>query len=131
MKLVVALIRPECKVAVLESINELDACVVSLGQVSDGGTPVVSGTYRGASVWSHVPRLRLEVAVNDAFLDDIVEAIAFAAGGGVSAQPGTCRILVMPLEELLQIPNVEQAQQSVTSEDFRRDGRRGIYDVMP
>jgi nitrogen regulatory protein PII len=131
MKMVVALIRPEHRAAVLESVNELDACVASLCQVNDGGMPVVSGTYRGTDVRTHWPRLRLEVAVSDALVDDVVDAIAFAVEEDAATHFGTCHIFVMALEEWHRIPDVQPAQRSVGGEDRTRSLRGGVFDVTP
>lgn len=133
MKMTVALIHPEHRAAVLESINTLDVCVTSLSQVSDGGTSVVSGTYRGVDARTHWPRLRLEVdnndelpvvaaacrdggartqgarlrlefAANETQIDPVVNAIASSAGPDELTHLGICPVFVVPFEEWFRSP---------------------------
>ncbi|MDB5388575.1 MAG: hypothetical protein JWM11_4221 [Planctomycetaceae bacterium] len=100
MKLVVAIIRPEHRAPILNSINELGGRVVSLSQVRDGGTPVIPGIFRNDHVHTHSLRLRLDIAVNDEQVEKVVKAIGLS--------PGACHILVQPLDEWLRIASVEQ-----------------------
>ncbi|MDB5388573.1 MAG: family nitrogen regulator [Planctomycetaceae bacterium] len=120
MKLIVALIRPENRAAVLDSTKDLDVSLVSISQSSDGGTQVISGTYRGADARTHSPKLRLEVAVCDDLVDEVVDAIIFAAGTDASTLR-TCHVFVMPLEEWVQFPDVESVPQRTNRDDSTRE----------
>lgn len=131
MKLIVAVISPEHRSAVLESIDELDACVVSLDHVTDGGTSGVPGIYRGTDTRSHSPRLRLEVAVADSVVDDVVDSIIVAAGRGSSTDLRTCHVFVLPVEEWVRFPDLEPSQRSSKGEDRIRSHRGGVFHVTP
>ncbi|MDB5388576.1 MAG: hypothetical protein JWM11_4222 [Planctomycetaceae bacterium] len=96
-----------CRVEQIQKVDQLDACVVSLGPVANQRAPVTTGRQRGAEVRPDTPRLRLEVAVNEFLVDEIVEAIFYSAEMDLSTHDKTCRIVVLPLEEWREFPDRE------------------------
>jgi nitrogen regulatory protein P-II 1 len=105
MKLVVAVIRPEKLEAVQAALQEAEACLLCVSQVvgdrrDDGFTEI----YRGREVRVPRPKLRLEIAVNDALVQGTVEVIARAASIGGPGRQGNGNVFVMQLEACLCIP---------------------------
>ena len=55
--------------------------------------------YRGTEYKTRLlPKLKIEIAVNDAFVDATMEAIVHAARAGTTGQVGDGKIFVFPLE---------------------------------
>ena len=130
MKLVVGIIRPER----LESVKEaLGAASVFRLTVSDvqgfsgedepapsAASPGASGGSRAAAAYAGaaaaapraVRKVKLEIAVNESFVEPTVRAIARAAklDGG---RPGDGKVLVLPLEECVRIRTGERGPEAI------------------
>jgi nitrogen regulatory protein P-II 1 len=69
--------------------------------------------YRGEEVApSLIPKVRLEIAVNEAFVEPTIEAIMTAArhGDGVI---GDGKIFILPLEEVIRIRTGERGGEAI------------------
>ena len=82
MKLVVAIIRPEKLEAVQAALNEHDVYLMTVTDVRGCGRQRgYTEVYRGTEFQVRLlPKLKLEIAVNDAFVEAAMEAIVHAAG---------------------------------------------------
>ena len=99
MKLIIAIIRPEKLAAVQAALTEQEACLMSFSEVQgDGKEPGRTGIYRGVEFHVQWPKLRLEIAVEDWFVEGAVETIIRAGSAGDSRQIGDCKVLVMQLD---------------------------------
>jgi hypothetical protein len=90
--------------------------------------------FRGfivALILTHSPRLRLELAVADSVVDDIVDSIIVAAGRGSSTDLRTCHVFVLLVEEWGRFPDLESSKRSSKGEDRIRSHRGGVYHVTP
>jgi nitrogen regulatory protein P-II 2 len=86
--------------AVQAALTELKACLISVSAVlSDGREPGCTGMYRGVEFRVQLPKLRLEIAVDDWVVEGAVETIMRAESTGHSGQIGDCKVLVMQLDE--------------------------------
>jgi nitrogen regulatory protein P-II 2 len=102
MKLVIAIIRPEKLAAVQAALTEQEACLMSFSEVQgDGKERGRTGIYRGVESDLQWPKLRLEIAVDDWFIEEAVEVIIRAASTGASKQIGDCEVLVVQLDGYL------------------------------
>jgi nitrogen regulatory protein P-II 1 len=129
LKLVVGIVRPERLEAVKEALGEAKVFRLTVSDVQgfEAGEkdtsaataePPVSraaAAYAGAAA-SSVPRLarkvKLEIAVNENFVEPTVRAIARAArlDGG---RPGDGKVLVLPLEECIRIRTGERGPEAI------------------
>src|SRR2546430_17003380 len=110
MKLIVAIIRPGKPEAVQQALNERDVYRMTVTDVRGCGrqrgyTEVYRGTEFRVKL---LPKVKLEIAVNDAFVEATIEAILMAARTGDTGQIGDGKIFVMPLEDCVRIRTGER-----------------------
>jgi nitrogen regulatory protein P-II 1 len=105
MKLIVAIIRPERLEAVQAALNERDVYLMTVTDVRGCGRQRgYSEMYRGTEFQVRLlPKLKLEIGVNDAFAEAAVEAIVHAARTPESGQIGDGKIFVLDLEDCIRI----------------------------
>ena len=84
MKLIVAIIRPEKLEDVQKALAERDVYLMTVSDVRGCGRQRgYTEVYRGTEVQIRlIPKLKLEIAVNEAFVEATVEAIVHAARTG-------------------------------------------------
>ena len=84
MKLITAIIRPEKLEAVLAALSERDVYLMTVTDVRGCGRQRgYTEVYRGAEYQVRLlPKLKLEIAVNEAFVEAAVEAIVHSARTG-------------------------------------------------
>src|SRR5213592_3567893 len=111
MKLVIAIIRPEKLEAVQAALNDADVYLMTVSDVRGCGRQRgYTEVYRGTEFQVRLlPKLKLEIAVNDAF----AEAIVHAARTGVTGQVGDGKIFVLPLEDCVRIRTGERGGQAI------------------
>lgn len=102
MKLVVAIIKPFKLDDVREALSELGISGMTVTEVKGYGRQKGhTELYRGAEyVVDFLPKVKIEVAVSDEWVDRTVEAIATAARTG---KIGDGKIFVLPLGEVIRI----------------------------
>ena len=115
MKLIVAIIRPERLDAVQQALNERDVYLMTVSDVRGCGRQRgYTEMYRGAEYKTRLlPKLKLEIAVNDAFVDATMEAIVHAARAGTTGQIGDGKIFVLSLEDCVRIRTGEQGIEAI------------------
>lgn len=115
MKMIVAIIRPERLEAVQRALNDKDVYLMTVSDVrgcgrQKGGTEV----YRGTEIQVRLlPKLKLEIAVNDNFVESAVEAIVHAARTPEYGQIGDGKIFVLPLLDCIRIRTGEQGSSAI------------------
>ncbi len=102
MKLVVAIIKPFKLDDVRESLSEIGVQGVTVTEVKGFGRQKGhTELYRGAEyVVDFLPKVKLEVAVDDGLLDRVMESIAKSANTG---KIGDGKIFVFNLEQAMRI----------------------------
>ena len=115
MKMIQAIIRPEKLDAVQQA---LAACEVYLMTVTDvrgcGRQRGFTEVYRAQqSQVRLLPKLKLEIAVNDQFLEVAIEAIVTAGRTGDSGKVGDGKIFVLPLDDCIQSRTGETAEVAI------------------
>src|ERR671929_2051010 len=105
MKMVVAIIRPEKLEAVQQALNERDVYLMTVTDVRGCGRQRgYTEVYRGTEFQVQLlPKVKLEIAVNDAFVEAAVESIVHAARMAETGQIGDGKIFVLPLEDCVPI----------------------------
>jgi nitrogen regulatory protein P-II 1 len=78
------------------------------------GQQVREDIYRGQRVIPNlIPKIRLEIAVNDAFMDITVDTIIKTARTNSSGELGDGKIFITPLEECIRIRTGERGGTAI------------------
>lgn len=112
MKLVIAIIQPYQLEAVKEELYKVDVNLITVSEVlGHGRQKGVAEVYRGFKETGNLLRkIRLEIAVNDSFLDPTVKAITKGARTG---ELGDGKIFVLSLEECYRIRTGETGSVAI------------------
>ena len=102
MKHVVAIIKPFTLDDVRESLSEIGVQGLTVSEVKGFGRQKGhTELYRGAEyVVDFLPKLKLEIAVDDGIVEQVIEAIIKEANTG---KIGDGKIFVYPLEQVVRI----------------------------
>ena len=113
MKLVIAIVRPEKANDVLEALYRAEVRGVSMSRVQGhGGELERVETYRGTTVkMGLADKVRLEIAVSEAFVEPTIAALCESARTG---EVGDGKIFVVPLERAIRIRTGETDHGAVT-----------------
>lgn len=113
MKLVVAIIQPDKLDMVRESLIAAEIERITVSRVTGHGQQKSQDLYRGQVTTPALnPKVRLEIAVNDPFVEPTVEAILTAARHG-EGEVGDGKIFVLPLEECIRIRSGERGSAAI------------------
>jgi len=112
MKLIIAIIQPDRLEETLDLLTEKEIHLVTvstvLGRGRQKGVPEIYRSHTEAG--SLLKKVRLEIAVNDKFLDPAVQAIiAGARTGGI----GDGKIFVLDLEDCIRIRTAEKGGMAI------------------
>ena len=112
MKLIIAMIQPHQLPATKKALFDADVKKMTvtnvLGCGQQGG---YNETYRGVvHEVNLVKKIRLEIAVNDEFVDSTVKAVIKGAKTG---NIGDGKIFIMPLEECIRIRTEEKGKAAI------------------
>jgi nitrogen regulatory protein P-II 2 len=112
MKLIVAIIQPHRIEEVKEELYKADVNLLTVSEVlGHGRQKGVTEVYRGARETGNLLRkLRLDIAVNDNFVDATVSAIKKGAKTG---ETGDGKIFVLPLEQCHRIRTGETGSVAI------------------
>lgn len=112
MKLITAIIKPFKLDEVREALGELGVAGVTVTEVKGFGRQKGhTELYRGAEyVVDFLPKVKLEIALDDALVDGAVEAITAAAKTG---KIGDGKIFITPLEEVTRIRTGETGVEAI------------------
>jgi nitrogen regulatory protein P-II 2 len=112
MKLVTAIIKPFKLDDVRESLSEIGVQGITVTEVKGFGRQKGhTELYRGAEyVVDFLPKVKLEVAINDDLAEQVIEAISKAANTG---KIGDGKIFVYPLEQAVRIRTGETGPEAL------------------
>ncbi len=112
MKLIIAIIQPHRMDAVREALTEAGIAGLTISEVRGYGRQRGhKEVYRGAEYTiSYVPKLKLEVAVEDDKVDEVTEAVMRAARTG---KIGDGKIFVLDLLSAVRIRTGEMGPQAL------------------
>jgi len=115
VKLVVAIIRPEKLEDVQKALNAVDVYLMTVSDVRGCGRQRgYTEVYRGQEIQIRLlPKLKLEIAINDAFVEATIEAIVHSARTGDTGQVGDGKIFVMDLEDAVRIRTGERGSTAI------------------
>ncbi|MBL8867673.1 MAG: P-II family nitrogen regulator [Gemmataceae bacterium] len=115
MKLIVAIIRPEKLDDVQKALAEKDVYLMTVSDVRGCGRQRgYTEVYRGQEVQVRLlPKLKLEIAVNEPFVEATVEAIVHSARTGDTGNVGDGKIFVLGLEDAIRIRTGERGGTAI------------------
>ena len=115
MKLIVAIIRPERLEAVHDALNQRDVYLITVTDVRGCGRQRgFTEVYRSSEIQVRLlPKVKLEIAVNDAFVDATVEAIVHAARSPDTGHIGDGKIFVLDMEDCVRIRTGERGPAAI------------------
>jgi len=112
MKLVTAVIKPFKLDDVREGLSDIGVQGITVTEVKGFGRQKGhTELYRGAEyVVDFLPKVKIEVAIGDALVDQVIEAITKAANTG---KIGDGKIFVSSLEQVIRIRTGETGEDAV------------------
>jgi nitrogen regulatory protein P-II 2 len=115
MKLIVAIIRPEKLEDVQRALAERDVYLMTVSDVRGCGRQRgYTEVYRGAEVTVRlIPKLKVEIAVNEPFVEAAIEAIVGAARTGDTGTVGDGKIFVFPMDDAVRIRTGERGTTAI------------------
>ena len=111
MKLITAIVRESKFEQVHEALTEAGVARITATRVSGHGRGMTSQEefYRGQKIVHNLmPKMRIDVAVNDNLVEPAIEAILHAAKDGDEGAIGDGKIFVTPLEQCIRIRTGER-----------------------
>ncbi len=112
MKLIIAIIQPYRLEEVKEELYKAEVNLITVNEVLGHGRQMgVTEVYRGHKETGNLLRkIRLEIAVNDKFLEPTIKAII---KGAKSGETGDGKIFVLDLEECVRIRTEERGSSAI------------------
>ena len=112
MKLITAIIKPFKLDDVREALSEIGVAGMTVTEVKGFGRQKGhTELYRGAEyVVDFLPKVKIEVAIDDGLLDQSLEAISQSANTG---KVGDCKIFVFDLQNVVRIRTGETGSDAV------------------
>lgn len=112
MKLVTAIVKPFKLDDVREALSEIGVQGITVTEVKGFGRQKGhTELYRGAEyVVDFLPKVKIEVAISDKSVDQVIEAITNAANTG---KIGDGKIFVSALEQVVRIRTGETGEEAI------------------
>jgi nitrogen regulatory protein P-II 2 len=114
MKYIIAIIRPEKLEAVQDALSEKEVYLMTVSDVRGCGRQRgYTDTFRGGKIQIRlVSKVKLEIGVNEAFVEPTIEAILKAAKSDTD-RIGDGKVFVLPLEEVYRIRTGESGNVAI------------------
>jgi nitrogen regulatory protein PII len=115
MKLITAIIREVQLDKVREALIEAEIKRITVSRVSGHGQQRIEEMYRGQIIIPDlIPKIKIEIAVNEAFVDITVDTILKSArSNGDEGHVGDGKIFITPLEECIRIRTGERGGTAI------------------
>jgi nitrogen regulatory protein P-II 1 len=111
MKLITAIVRENVLDQVREALIEAEITRITVSRVSGHGQQQSEEYYRGKKVIPNlIPKIRLDIAVNDEFVDITINAIIKTAKSG---SVGDGKIFITTLDECIRIRTEERGGRAI------------------
>lgn len=114
MKLLTVIIRENQLEQVRQSLIDSEISRITVSRVSGHGQQKKEEIYRGKKLVPNlIPKIRLDIAVNDEFLETTIQAIIRGAKSGHEGQVGDGKIFITNLEECIRIRTEEHGESAI------------------
>ena len=114
MKLIIAIIRENKLDQVREALIANEITRITVSRVSGHGQQVREEIFRGKKVIPNlIPKVKIEIGVNDDFVNITVKTIIEAARTNSKGEVGDGKIFIMPLEECIRIRTGEKGGTAI------------------
>jgi nitrogen regulatory protein P-II 1 len=115
MKYIIAIIQPDRLDEVLKRLTEKEIHLVTVSNVVGRGRQKgISEVYRGhKEQGSLLKKIKLEIAVNEAFVEKTIESIIAGARTGQIGEIGDGKIFVLDLSECVRIRTGERGGEAI------------------
>jgi len=114
MKLITAIIREIKLDQVREALIDTGISRITVSRVSGHGRQESEEIYRGQTIVPNlIPKVRLEIAVNDEFVDITCDTIIKSARSNSEGIVGDGKIFITPLEECIRIRTGEKGGKAI------------------
>ena len=115
MKLITAIIREVQLDKVREALIQSEITRITVSRVSGHGQQRIEEMYRGQRIVPDlIPKIKIEIAVNDAFVDTTVDTILRSAKtNGIEGHVGDGKVFITPLEECIRIRTGERGSTAI------------------
>lgn len=115
MKLITAIIREVQLDKVREALIKSEITRITVSRVSGHGQQRIEEMYRGQRIVPDlIPKIKIEIAVNDAFVDTTVDTILRSAKtNGIEGHVGDGKVFITPLEECIRIRTGERGSTAI------------------
>jgi len=112
MKLITAIIQPEALDKVREALIEAEITRITVSRCAGHGQAQVEPEiYRGHEVKPNlIPKVRIDIAVNEEFVDSTIKAIT---SGARSGNIGDGKIIVTPIDQIVRIRTSETGSAAI------------------
>jgi nitrogen regulatory protein P-II 1 len=116
MKIITAIIREVQLDKVREALIKAEITRITVSRVSGHGQQRIEEMYRGQRIIPDlIPKIKIEIGVNDAFVDITVDTILKSArtADGEEGNVGDGKIFITPLEECIRIRTGERGGSAI------------------
>jgi nitrogen regulatory protein P-II 1 len=114
MKLITAIIREVQLDKVREALIAAEITRITVSRVSGHGQQRIEEMYRGQRIVPDlIPKIKIEIAVNDTFVDITIDAILKSARTNGKGSVGDGKIFITPLEECIRIRTGERGGTAI------------------
>jgi nitrogen regulatory protein P-II 1 len=115
VKYIIAVIQPSRLEAVKEALASVELFRLTITDAQGAGRQKGhTEVYRGHEYRVNLlPKVKLEIAVDDQFAEATIEAISNAARTGQEGKIGDGKIFVLPLEEVVRIRTKERGSDAL------------------
>ena len=112
MKMVIAIIQPHKLEEVKQELYKANVNLLTVNEVlGHGRQKGITEVYRGVRESGNLLRkIRLEICVNDDFLEPTIKAIM---AGAQTGETGDGKIFVLPMEECIRIRTGEKGKTAI------------------
>jgi nitrogen regulatory protein P-II 2 len=112
MKLIIAIIQPYKLEEVKEELYKAEVNLITVSEVlGHGRQKGIAEVYRGAKETGNLlKKIRLEIAVNEAFVEPTINAIIKGAKTG---ETGDGKIFILDLNECIRIRTGEKGSEAI------------------
>lgn len=113
MKMITAIIQPDKLDAVSEALIKKDITRITASRVTGHGQKIEEDLYRGQEVGLDLsPKVRVDIACNDSFVEEICEIIINAAKHE-DGKVGDGKIFISALEECIRIRTGQRGSEAI------------------